>query len=109
MKLYEVTMYQIRWPDPKDATGRPHEERHTFVVEADSFKDAAAGGYRWWKGRKAILPMFYDTLTCVNVHGFTPGRINEMGDLPVSRSLSGFEWKYDWGYTMEQALEGAEV
>jgi hypothetical protein len=98
MALYKALLI---YPDPEFA----NRERGTDIIfESDGHAQAAHDAVRWFKNRQNAAPDFYGALWCLKLALFTPDRIDSTGALPPAL-CPVFEWKYDWGGTVQAHIE----
>jgi hypothetical protein len=98
----------------KAAFSYPHPELHgtetgmdiIFEADSESPKIAAEDALRFYRGRQKAMPEYFGALWCLKLYRFRPSKIALDGNIGPSISFPIFEWKHDWGHSIETHLEG---
>lgn len=85
-----------------------YETAHSVDFLADSRGDALDAAVRWIADRKKNVPDYFKTLGCIKIYTVALGYIDVTGSSTGVTSMPFFEWKYDWGLSLEQGIEVAK-
>lgn len=81
----------------------------TFAVAATARellpRAAITDALRWYKHRQRSVPEYFGTLLCVKAYEYTIHFVDENGVMLPNTFLPFFEWKCDWGGTIEQYMD----
>ena len=98
-------VYRIKSGERK---GQMTEAGLSQIYLAETYKEAVDIAVNWTRNRyKNVYQDFYpeSDIGCLKINVRFIGRAIKDGQIDTSRGMTFFEWKYDWGYTLDSAVE----
>lgn len=114
MPIYEASISFItNVLEPNSLTpirGEKAEQSLSPIFESIDRVEAVRDALRWGRNRlDALKPLGFEEICCIKVREFPIGRVQEDGILLTGGQFHFFEWKFDWGVSIDEAIQALET
>lgn len=88
--------------------GQMTESQLNQVFLAETYKEAVGIAVNWTRNRynEVYQDFFKDSeIGCLKINVKFIGRADKNGQINTRNGMTFFEWKYDWGYSLDDAVK----